>query len=106
MKALTNAVQSMGSKLQKKVVHNILKSILNYNLINKSKPVKLHTAEKTFTVILQPLTNYQHSTIKEETMDQIRSQAGLSLNQTKIISGETRASLTLFRAGGIVNYPP
>ena len=78
VEALTNAVQLMSSKIQDEVVYNILKSKLNCNLIDKSKSVKLHIAAKTFTVMLQPSTNYQHSTITEETMDQIRSQVGLS----------------------------
>ena len=47
------------------------------------------------TIQINPSTSGEKKFISSDTLDQIRSQAGLTLNQTKIVTGGIRASLGL-----------
>ena len=86
-------MQFVDTKVQDNVIHNIIKSKLDLNNNDKKQSIKLHTAAKSSTLIINPSKDGKSHTISEKTMDQIRSQAGLSLNQTKLVAGGIRSSL-------------
>ena len=91
--SISNSLQSMDTEVQDKVIHKVIKSKLDPNKGDKTQQIKLHTAAKSSNLVINPSKDRKCRTIPENTMDQIRSQAGLSLNQTKIVAGGIRSSL-------------
>ena len=79
--SISNVLQSMNTKVQDKVIHKVIRSKLDPNKGEKSQPIKLHTTGKPYTLVLNPSKDRRCHTSSENTMDQIHSQAGLSLNQ-------------------------
>ena len=93
VESISNTIKAMDVQIQDKIVHNLLKSKLdNPSTNDKDKSIKLHTLSKPSTLMMNPSTS-KHSSVPKETIDQIRSQAGLSLNRTKILTGGIRATL-------------
>ena len=95
MKTISSTILNMEPKVQDKIVHKIIKSNHENNIPLKShQKISIHTAGNTATVHLNPSTSGQKSVkLKTKTLDEIRIQAGLTLNQSKIVTGGIRSDL-------------
>ena len=84
----------MKPEVQNQVIYKILKSKQDSAVPSTSqKVVSLHTAGRPTTVHLNPSSNTQQISIQIKTIDEIHSQASLTLNQTKILTGSLRPTL-------------
>ena len=57
------------------------------------KNICLNTTDIHSTVLLNPSSNTPYINIQSKTLDEIRSQAGLTENQMKIVTGGIRSAL-------------
>ena len=91
---ITSTLLQMKPEIHDQVIYKILKSKQDSTIPSTSqKGVSLHTAGTSATVLLNPPRDTQRFNIQTSTLDQIRSQAGLTQNQAKIVTGGLRASL-------------
>lgn len=91
---ITNKLEELSPKTQDQVIHSMLKSKLDPNQsIDKQNKIKLHTTGHKATIQVNPSTSKSHKVIKAETLDQIRTQANLSINQTKLLVGGIQSNL-------------
>ena len=98
---ITSTLLQMEPEIHNQVVYNILKSKQDITTPSTSqKVISLQTAGTSATVLLNPSIDTHQSNIPTNILDQIRSQAGLTQNQTKIVTGGLRASL------GRTSIPP
>ena len=59
----------------------------------ESDIIKIHTPGRSENIQINPSTSKDPPSLSTGTIDKIRVQAGLSLNQTKVILGGIRADL-------------
>ena len=91
---ITSKLEDLNPVVQDQVIHSVLKSKLDQNkLENPENMVKLCTAGHGATVQMNPSTSRYNAPIKTETSDKIRTQANLSINQTKLIVGGIQSDL-------------
>ena len=77
--------------IQNQVIYKILKSKQDNAILPSSqKCISLNTAGTHSTVLLNPSSNTPYINIQSKTLDEIRSQAGLTENQMKIMTGGIR----------------
>lgn len=91
--SISNAVKELDPKTQDQVLYSLLKSKSELNEKSKSDKIKIHTPGSFTSIQINPSTSKESPTLSTETIDNIRLQAGLSLNQTKLILGGIRADL-------------
>ena len=73
--------------IQNQVIYKILKSKQDNAILPSSqKCISLNTAGTHSTVLLNPSSNTPYINIQSKTLDEIRSQAGLTENQMKIVT--------------------
>ena len=83
----------MKPQVQDQVCYSLLESKVDTNSNSVSKFIKLSTMGTSANIQINPSSNLNVYTIQPETLDNIRIQAGLSLNQMKIVEGGIRADL-------------
>ena len=90
---LTNTIQSMDAKIKDRVTGNIIKSKYDSNTPSPSQVLNLHTAGRSTRVLINPKLNKDSNIVSKNTLDQIRTQAGLSIRQTNLLTGGLRTNL-------------
>ena len=90
---ITNVIQKLKPQVQDQVCYSLLKLKLDRNSNLLSKCIKLNTSGTPVKIEMNPSTSLNRPSICTETLDNIRIQAGLSLNQMKIVEGGIRADL-------------
>ena len=80
--------------IQNQVIYKILKSKQDNAILPTSQKCICHNTTDTHsTVLLNPSSNIPYINIQSKTLDEIRSQAGLTENQMKIVIGGIRSAL-------------
>ena len=93
--SLVFAIENMDGNVKDRVVHKILQNEMTP--LNKSASVsnaiELKTYGKSSRISLNPKLNIEKKSVNCDVLDKIRIQSGLSLSQTKVMTGDLRAFL-------------
>ena len=83
----------MDAKIKDRVTGNLIKSKFDSNTPSLSQVLNLHTAGRSTRVLINPKLNKDSNIVSKNTLDQIRTQAGLSIRQTNLLRGGLRTNL-------------
>lgn len=91
---ITNTLEDLRPNVKDQVIHSMLKSKLDVNESDISgNIIKLNTSGHQATLQINPSTSKFEGHVQTETLDKIRIQANLSLNQTKLVIGGIQTDL-------------
>ena len=91
--SISNVVKELDPRTQDHILYSLLKSKSELNEKSKSDIIKIHTPGNSGSIQINLSTSKECLSLSTDTIDKIRVQAGLSLNQTKLILGGIRADL-------------
>lgn len=90
---ITRAIREIKPKVKDQLCHSLLKSDRETNSKLATAKIELTTTERPARIEINPPNNSNEMSLSIETLDNIRSQAGLSSRKMQIVSGGIRSDL-------------